>query len=115
MTKLAYFSLLGMRMADRRRTKPQSLSVTMYKQQAYIENRPKDRKAFPMSGLVFFLIPIALAATALILGVGIYSLAKGGSFAKENSNKLMRMRIVAQAVAIAVMMLFLWLVSKGGA
>lgn len=66
-----------------------------------------------MSGLVFFLIPIGLAATAIILGVGIYSLAKGGAFAKENSNKLMRLRVMAQAVTIALMMLFLWLVGQG--
>jgi len=66
-----------------------------------------------MSSFVFFLIPVALIATALILGVGIYSLAKGGAFAKENSNKLMRMRVMAQAIAIGIMMLFLWLVSNG--
>lgn len=68
-----------------------------------------------MDTFVFFLIPIGLAVTAIILGVGIYSLAKGGSFAKENSNKLMRMRVAAQAVTIALMMLFLWLIGKGGA
>lgn len=66
-----------------------------------------------MEAFVYFLIPIGLLVTAVILGVGIYSLAKGGSFAKENSNKLMRMRIMAQAVTIALMMLFLWLVGKG--
>lgn len=68
-----------------------------------------------MDALVFFLIPIGLAATALILGVGLYSLAKGGAFAKENSNKLMRMRVMAQAVTIGLMMLFLFLIGKGGA
>lgn len=67
-----------------------------------------------MSGFIYFLIPIGLAATAIILGVGLYSLAKGGAFAKENSNKLMRLRIAAQAVTIALMMLFLWLVGSGG-
>jgi hypothetical protein len=67
-----------------------------------------------MSGFVYFLIPIGLLATAGILGVGLYSLAKGGAFAKENSNKLMRMRVMAQAVTIALMMLFLFLVSRGG-
>ncbi|MAW79749.1 MAG: hypothetical protein CMI63_05885 [Parvularcula sp.] len=66
-----------------------------------------------MEAFVYFLIPIGLLVTAIILGVGIYSLAKGGSFAKENSNKLMRMRVAAQAVTIALMMLFLWLVGKG--
>ena len=67
-----------------------------------------------MDAFVFFLIPIGLAATLLILGVGIYSLAKGGTFAKENSNKLMRWRVMAQGVTIALMMLFLWIVGKGG-
>ncbi|MEX6633008.1 twin transmembrane helix small protein [Hyphococcus lacteus] len=67
-----------------------------------------------MNGFIFFLIPIALAATAIILGVGLYSLAKGGSFAKHHSNKLMRMRVAAQAIAIALMMLFLWLAGNGG-
>jgi len=67
-----------------------------------------------MNGFVYFLIPIGLAATAIILGVGLYSLARGGAFAKENSNKLMRMRVAAQAVTIALMMLFLWLAGKGG-
>jgi hypothetical protein len=67
-----------------------------------------------MSSFVFFLIPIGLLATAAILGVGIYSLAKGGAFAKENANKLMRMRVAAQAITIALMMLFLWLIGSGG-
>ena len=67
-----------------------------------------------MSGFVFLLIPLGLAATAVILGAGIYSLAKGGAFAKENSNKLMRMRVAAQAITIAIMMIFLWLVSANG-
>jgi hypothetical protein len=68
-----------------------------------------------MDAFVYFLIPIGLLATAVILGVGLYSLAKGGTFAKENSNKLMRLRVMAQAVTIALMMLFLFLVGKGGA
>ena len=68
-----------------------------------------------MSGFVFFLIPIGLAATAIILGLGIYSLAKGGTFAKENGNKLMRLRVAAQAVTIALMLIFLWLAGSGGA
>ncbi|MFC2951588.1 twin transmembrane helix small protein [Marinicaulis aureus] len=66
-----------------------------------------------MDAFVYILIPIGLAVTAIILGIGIYSLAKGGTFAKENGNKLMRMRIMAQAVTIGLMMLFLWLVGKG--
>ncbi|MHA7872927.1 MAG: twin transmembrane helix small protein [Hyphococcus sp.] len=66
-----------------------------------------------MNNFIFFLIPVGLAATAIVLGVGIYSLAKGGAFAKENSNRLMRLRVAAQAVTIGLMMLFLWLAGSG--
>ena len=66
-----------------------------------------------MDKLVYFLIPIGLAATLIILGVGIYSLAKGGTFAKENSNKLMRLRVLAQGVTIGLMLLFLFLIGRG--
>jgi len=66
-----------------------------------------------MSGLIFFLIPVAIAATAIVLGIGIYSMAKGGEFSKEHSNKLMRLRVTLQAVAIGLMMLFLFLIGKG--
>ncbi|MCA8889158.1 MAG: twin transmembrane helix small protein [Parvularculaceae bacterium] len=66
-----------------------------------------------MSAFVFFLIPVGLLATAAILGVGIYSLAKGGAFAREHSNKLMRLRILAQGITIAIMVLFLMLIGRG--
>ncbi len=66
-----------------------------------------------MSAFVYFLIPVGLLATAAILGVGIYSLAKGGAFAKEHSNKLMRLRILAQAITIAIMVVFLVLIGRG--
>lgn len=66
------------------------------------------------STLFFFLIPVGLLATAGILAVGIYSLGKGGAFAKANSNKLMRMRITAQAITIAIVMAFLWFATHGG-
>ena len=66
-----------------------------------------------MDKLVFFLIPLGLLATLVVLGVGIYSMAKGGAFAKEHSNKLMRLRVVAQAVTIVLILLFLLLIGRG--
>lgn len=66
-----------------------------------------------MRDIVYFLIPIAMIATAIILAIGVYSLARGGAFAKANSNKLMRLRVIAQAIAVALMMLFLWLAGRG--
>ncbi|HNR78098.1 MAG TPA: twin transmembrane helix small protein [Parvularculaceae bacterium] len=66
-----------------------------------------------MDKLVYFLIPVGLGATLIILGLGIYSLAKGGAFAKANSNRLMRLRVLAQGVTIALMLLFLFLIGRG--
>ena len=47
---------------------------------------------------------LAMMATAVALGAGIYSLAKGGEFSKAHSNKLMRLRVMFQAVAVALLM-----------
>jgi nitrogen fixation-related uncharacterized protein len=58
--------------------------------------------------LFSYLIPIALGAVTLVLAVGIYALFRGGDFGRSYSNKLMRLRVVAQAVAIAVLMGALW-------
>ena len=56
------------------------------------------------------LVGIATIAVALVLVVGLYSLYRGGDFARTYSNKLMRLRIVAQFVAIVVIMavLYFW-------
>ncbi len=58
--------------------------------------------------LFTYLIPAALIAVASVLAVGIYALFRGGDFGRSYSNKLMRLRVVMQAVAIAVLMGALW-------
>jgi hypothetical protein len=55
-----------------------------------------------------YLIPAALLAVTAVLAVGIYSLFRGGEFGRSYSNKLMRLRVVMQAVAIAVLMGAVW-------
>ena len=65
-----------------------------------------------LSALQYFLIPLALIATAGALALGIYSLAKGGDFAAKNSNKLMRARVTFQAIAVALLMLFVFLLAR---
>lgn len=49
------------------------------------------------------LIPLALAAVAITLGFGVHSLFRGGDYAKSWSNKLMRLRVVLQFVAILIL------------
>ncbi|HEX4197965.1 MAG TPA: twin transmembrane helix small protein [Caulobacteraceae bacterium] len=50
-----------------------------------------------------WLIPAALAAVFITLCFGIYSLFRGGDFARSHSNRLMRLRVVLQFVAILVL------------
>ncbi len=44
----------------------------------------------------------------IVLAFGIYALFRGGDFGRSYSNKLMRLRVVMQAVAIAVLMGAVW-------
>jgi uncharacterized membrane protein len=55
-----------------------------------------------------FLIPAALAAVTVVLAVGIYALFRGGEFGRSYSNKLMRLRVLMQAIAIAVLVAAFW-------
>jgi hypothetical protein len=54
------------------------------------------------------LVGIAITIVAIILMAGLYSLWRGGDYARTNSNKLMRLRIVAQFAAIVVIMAVLY-------
>lgn len=57
----------------------------------------------------FFLLTVAAAlVVVVILMVGIGAFAKGGEFHKRNANRLMRWRIIAQAVALLLLLAFAW-------
>ena len=62
-----------------------------------------------METLFNILIPICLAAVFISLCVGIFSLFKGGQFARTYSNRLMRLRVVLQFIAVLVLVAaFAW-------
>jgi hypothetical protein len=54
------------------------------------------------------LVPIALLAVTISLGFGVYALYRGGDFGRSYSNKLMRLRIVLQAIAVILLVAGLW-------
>jgi hypothetical protein len=56
-----------------------------------------------MTDIFTWLIPLALAAVLTTLCVGIYALFRGGDFGRSYSNKLMRLRVLLQFVAIMVL------------
>lgn len=55
-----------------------------------------------------YLIPAALVSVAAVLALGIYALFRGGDFGRSYSNKLMRLRVLMQAIAIAVLVGAVW-------
>ena len=65
-----------------------------------------------MSALFTFVLFLAMAATVGALVWGLVAMARGGEFNARWSNKMMRYRILFQAIAIAVFALLLAL-TKG--
>jgi hypothetical protein len=51
-------------------------------------------------------LPIAVGAVALVLLMGLVNMMRGGS--PNRSQKLMRLRVLLQFVAIAITMLAVW-------
>ena len=66
-----------------------------------------------MWGLMREILPIilavVLAAVAITLAIGFYSLFRGGQFGRTWSNKLMRLRVALQFVAILILAAVFWL------
>ena len=61
---------------------------------------------------LLILLAIACLAVVVILATGIGGFARGGEFNRKHGNRMMRWRLIAQAVAIAVFLLYLWARSK---
>lgn len=57
-----------------------------------------------------YLIPAALAAVTVVLLLGLVNMMRGGS--ANFSQKMMRLRVILQFVAIVILMSALWLTTK---
>ena len=51
---------------------------------------------------------VAIGVVFVVLCLGLFTLWKGGNTARTWSNKLMRIRVLAQFIAIVVIMTMLW-------
>ncbi|WP_149140160.1 twin transmembrane helix small protein [Gemmobacter caeruleus] len=63
---------------------------------------------------LFLLAALACLVVVIILTIGIGAFGKGGEFNRRHANRLMRYRIIGQAVAVILIVIFAWLRSKGG-
>jgi hypothetical protein len=62
--------------------------------------------------LLYAAIGVALLVLA-ILGIGIGGFARGGEFNRKHGNRMMRYRIAAQALAVVLILLFVWFAGRG--
>jgi hypothetical protein len=65
-----------------------------------------------LSDPLFIVAAIAALAVLAILMIGIGGFAKGGDFNRKHANRIMRYRIIAQAVAVILIVAFAYLQSK---
>lgn len=60
--------------------------------------------------LAYAFVPIAIGAVAVVLVLGLVNMMRGGS--PHKSQKLMRLRVLLQFIAIVVIMITVWIMAK---
>ncbi len=63
---------------------------------------------------LFIIAALACLGVLIILMIGIGGFAKGGEFNRKHANRIMRYRIIAQAVAVALILAFVAFRRAGG-
>ena len=77
---------------------------------AYMIVSSKSGRLEPMSGFFLILVPLALLAVLVVLGLGLTNMARGGS--PQRSQEFMRWRVILQLVALIVMMAALYVAAS---
>ncbi len=57
-----------------------------------------------------YIVPIAIGAVAIVLLLGLINMMRGGS--PNTSQKLMRLRVLLQFVAIVIIMATIWAIGR---
>jgi hypothetical protein len=64
-----------------------------------------------MSGVLStYVVPIAIGAVAAVLVLGLWNMLRGGS--PNTSQRLMRLRVLLQFIAIVIVMATLWAMNR---
>jgi len=63
---------------------------------------------------LFILVAVSMLIVVGILAVGIGGFARGGDFNRKHANRLMRYRIGAQAVAVVIILIYVYFRRSGG-
>ncbi len=60
-------------------------------------------------GAMQIILVLFMAATLAVVIIGVIAMAINGKLNKNHSNKLMRLRVLFQAIAIFVFVIIIWL------
>jgi heme/copper-type cytochrome/quinol oxidase subunit 4 len=63
-----------------------------------------------MSSILYNLVPFAVGAVAVVLVLGLFNMMRGGS--PNTSQKLMRLRVLLQFVALIIIMATIWVMGR---
>ena len=63
--------------------------------------------------ILYYVVIFAILAVMIILMIGLGAFTTGGEFNKKYANKLMRYRIIGQAIAIVLILIFVALRGAG--
>ena len=63
---------------------------------------------------LFILVVLAVLAVVVILMLGIGGFAKGGETNRKYGNKMMRYRLIAQFIAVILILVYVYLKRSGG-
>jgi hypothetical protein len=63
-----------------------------------------------MSNVLYSLVPFAVGAVAVVLVLGLFNMMRGGS--PNTSQKLMRLRVLLQFVALIIIMATIWVMGR---
>lgn len=63
-----------------------------------------------MTNFFYYLVPLAIGAVAIVLLFGLANMMRGGP--AQVSQKLMRLRVLLQFVALVIIMIAIWLMGK---
>jgi len=59
-----------------------------------------------MPSILYIIVVIAVLAVFVVLMIGLGGFTAGGEFNRKNANKIMRWRIILQAIAVALIVLY---------
>lgn len=57
-----------------------------------------------MTSLLQILVPVSIGLVFVVLCIGVFAMFRGGEFNRNWSNKLMRWRVLAQFIAVILIM-----------